>query len=144
MIFKKSLFAGLTTILLLAGFCIGVCAAPTQIYTDNCTAVGVTAKGGLYGNRTDNYIVSASSTTYASGSTDYKVDVTTTVYGAGSKSGSASQAASQGASAQSGTIIMTKDNNCTTISSSHSATVYAATATAIYIPSLVLNVNQMN
>lgn len=141
---KKRLLAGVSTALLLAGFCFSVNAMPTQIYTADCTGAGVTAKGGLYGNRTDDYIVSASSTTYASGATDYKVDVTTTVYGVGSKSGSASQPASKGASAQSGTIIMRKDDDCKTISSSHGAIVYAESATRILIPNLSLNVSQMN
>ena len=144
---KKRMFAGLSTVLLLAGLCANACAMPTQIYTSNYTAEGVTAKGGLYGNRASEYIVSASSTTFASGSVDYIVDVTTIVYGKGDpgrSSGSDSQQASQSASAQSGTIIMTKDDDCKYISSMHSATVYAKVMTPITIGGLAMDVWGMN
>lgn len=137
----KRLFAGLTLTLVLAGFCCSVYA--TQIYTSDKTAAGVTARGSLYGYKVDDYIRIASSTTYASGSVDYVVSASTTLYAKGSHPGSDSDTASSGVSAQSGQVVMTASDNVTSISSSHSATVYAATTTSIPLPGLSLNVSEI-
>ena len=139
----KKAFAVVLTVLLLVTLCLGVYAA-SQIYTPEVTRANVTAKGSLYGHRIDNYIRIAASTTYASGPVDYMVDVSTILYAKGTHPGSASGVARDGVSAQSGQQVMSNSDNITSIGSSHSATVYAASTTSIPLENLSMNVEEID
>lgn len=136
------LISVLSVLMVVALLCIGVCAK--QIYTPDGTAANVTARGSLYGYKVDDYIRLAYSTTYASGSVDYMVSLNTTLYAKGSHPGSANGVASNGVSAQSEQVVMTASDNVTSISSSHSATVYASTTTSIPLLGLSMSVDDID
>ena len=140
---NKKVFAVVLTVLLLVTLCLGVYAA-SQIYTPEVTRANVTAKGSLYGHRIDNYIRIAASTTYASGPADYMVDVSTILYAKGTYTSSNSGIASNGVSAQSGQQVFDSSDNVASISSSHSATVYAASTTSIPLDNLSMNVDEID